>query len=81
MTYSGLAVGLADELYAALRNSTTQYNLCFTASVSVREASHLYSDDPVDLEDVLRGTLDFFEIYEGNLQEVSKAEQSETVPF
>ncbi len=38
MTYSGLAVGLADELYAALRNSTTQYNLCFTASVSVREA-------------------------------------------
>ena len=41
MTYSGLAVGLADELYAALRNSTTQYNLCFTASVSVREASHL----------------------------------------
>lgn len=48
---------------------------------SIIDAQLMYSDDPVDLEDVLRGTLDFFEIYEGNLQEVSKAAQSETVPF
>ncbi len=41
MVYSGLAVGLADELYSTLQSLATQYNLCFTASVSVREADYL----------------------------------------
>lgn len=48
---------------------------------SIIDAQLTYSDDFVNLEDVLCGTLDFFEIYESNLQEVSRAEQSETTPF
>lgn len=45
--------------------------------MSIIDAQLTYSDDPSDLEDVLRGTLDFFEIYKGNLQEA----QFETAPF
>ena len=48
---------------------------------SIIDAQLTYSDNFSDLEDVLCGTLDFFEIYESNLQEISKVEQSETAPF
>lgn len=48
---------------------------------SIIDAQLTYSDDFADLEDVLYGTLDFFEIYESNLQEVSRTKQSETAPF
>lgn len=48
---------------------------------SIIDAQLTYSDDFADLEDVLYGTLDFFKIYESNLQEVSRAKQSETAPF
>ena len=49
--------------------------------VSIIDAQLAYSDDPSDLEDVLRGTLDFFEIYRGNLQEAYREAQFETAPF
>ena len=74
---------------ALLSEIVSQSMNCFSLSAqqatalvtSIIDAQLTYSDDPIDLEDVLRGTLDFFEIYEGNLQEASRAEQSETVPF
>ena len=49
--------------------------------VSIIDAQLAYSDDPSDLEDVLRGTLDFFEIYKSNLQETCNEAQFETAPF
>jgi hypothetical protein len=49
--------------------------------VSIIDAQLAYSDDLSDLEDVLRGTLDFFEIYRGNLQEAYREAQFETAPF
>ena len=49
--------------------------------VSIIDAQMAYSDDLSDLEDVLRGTLDFFEIYRGNLQEAYREAQFETAPF
>lgn len=63
--------------------------VCF--SLTVQQASTLvesiidvqltYSDDPSDLEDVLRGALDFFEFYERNLQKSCKEAQSKAEPF
>lgn len=49
--------------------------------MSIIDAQLTYSDDLSDLEDVLRGTLDFFEIYRGNLQEAYREAQFETAPF
>jgi len=48
---------------------------------SIVDAQLTYSDDPNDLEDVLRGTLDFFQIYKGNLEEARKEAQSDLAPF
>lgn len=49
--------------------------------MNIIDAQLTYSDDSSDLEDVLRGTLDFFEIYKSNLQETCNEAQFETAPF
>ena len=43
MDYRALTIGLSDNLFAELKNRLAQYDLHFTASATIKDASHLLS--------------------------------------
>ena len=68
---------LSEIVYRSMKCFSLSEQQATVLVTSIIDAQLTYSDDFADLEDVLRGTLDFFEIYKSNLQ----GAQFETAPF